>query len=145
MKNKYYTPEIEEFHVGFECEWQSKVRNETWNKQVCDGDLVSIAYDSIEHQDEDEPFEEEFRVKFLDTEDILDLGFKYTNNDLDLLKVTKESTIRIRLRLFEDAPHLSIYHTDELYNKEQALRIFSGEIKNKTELKKLLKQLGIKC
>ena len=47
MNNKYYTPKIEEFHVGFECEWQSQVRNETWNKQISDTDLVSIAYDAI--------------------------------------------------------------------------------------------------
>lgn len=143
MENKYYTPEIEEFCVGVECEWQSKIRNETWNKQTSDTDLVSIAYDTIEHADEDESYEEQFRVKYLDGQDITDLGFKYTNNNLDLIKITDEKVIRIRLRIVDDIPHLRIYQTDEIFNKEQTFPIFVGKIKNRSELQKLLKQLEV--
>ena len=131
MQNKYYQPEIGEFYVGFECEWQCKLRNETWNKQVCDVDLINIAYDAIEHADEEEPFEEQFRVKFLDEQDILDLGFEHTNNKRDLLK----GNIRIRLYVGKEfkIPNVCIYIHD--------YTVFKGEIKNKSELKKILKML----
>lgn len=150
MKNKYYTPEIEEFHVGFECEWQCKVRNETWNEQVCDGDLVSIAYDSIEHSDEDEPYEEQFRVKYLDKQDIeevlkvrqlkgddIELNFQILLSDSeDFYEVDYETdTLKLTVELFKE--------TDK--NKYSCYTLFSGKIKNKTEFKRLLKQLDLKC
>lgn len=141
--NKYYTPKIEEFHVGFECEWQSKIRNETWGKQICDVDLINVAYDAIEHADEDKPYEEQFRVKVLDEQDILDCEFEYTNNDLDLIKKQDDKTIRIRYRVIDGEPHLRIYEKSSRSYKDEQLPIFIGKIKNKTEFLKLLKQLEI--
>ena len=31
MENKYYTPSIEEFHVGFECEYK-EINSEEWEE-----------------------------------------------------------------------------------------------------------------
>ena len=140
MENKYYQPEIEEFYVGFECEWQCKIRNETWNKQVCDVDLINIAYDAIEHADKEEPFEEQFRVKYLDEKDILDLGFEQIETRPHL----KSEFVNSK----EFGRDEKIYFGD-FYQGLRYIAIenncgqfyFMGWIKNKSELKKVLKMV----
>lgn len=62
---KYFIPDIEDIRVGYECEWQSKIRKETWHKEIFDVDLVNIFYDEYEHSDEDEPLSEQFRTPYL--------------------------------------------------------------------------------
>ena len=143
MNNKYYTPKIEEFHVGFECEWQSRVRNETWNKQISDTDLVSIAYDAIEHSDEDEPFEEQFRVKYLDKDDIEGCGFILTGKPNDskyyFRDVDDMLGITVRVGFYKNGGNnLHLYE----FIGDRIETLFSGEIKNKTELKTLLKKIN---
>lgn len=83
------------------------------------------------------------RVKYLDEQDILDLGFEYTNNDLDLIKEQDNKTIRIRYRVIDDEPHLRIYEKSNRSYKDGWLPIFLGKIKNNNEFKKLLTQLEI--
>jgi len=135
MENKYYTPNIEEIYVGFELEWQSKIRKETWNKQICDVDLIAIFYDDYEHADEEEPFDQRFRVKYIDKEDIESLGFHkhkkeywlYQDNSIIILTIIEDTYISIT----------------ENYGPGYENTLFKGNIKNKSELKVLLKQLGI--
>ena len=135
MENKYYTPSIEEFFVGFECEWQSKIRQESWNKQICDVDLINIAYDSFEHSDIEEPFNEQFRVKYLDSSDIEELGFVKTK----YCSVPCYEKDCWRIFWFE-GNMISI----EKFYKEEKEQYFRGWIKNKSELKKVLNMLNIK-
>ena len=139
MNNKYYTPKIEEFHVGFECEWQSRVRNETWNKQISDTDLVSIAYDAIEHSDEDEPFEEQFRVKYLDKTDIEDCGWE--GQKANSVYFTKDN-YRLVHWISDAERTISIYETYDGGTQEECI-VRKDKIKNKTEFIKVLKQLGL--
>ncbi|WP_298838909.1 hypothetical protein [uncultured Clostridium sp.] len=139
-KEKYYTPSIQEFHVGFECEWQCKIRKETWNKQICDTDLVNIAYSAIEHSDEEELYSEQFRVKYLDKEDIESFGFKfdgkgtYKLSNYCLTGQLEYQNIEIE-QTHEDVCMGEWKYYDEL--------IFRGKIKNKSEFSRLLKQLSI--
>ena len=145
MENKYYTPSIEEFFVGFECEWQSKIRRESWNKQICDVDLINIAYDSFEHSDIEEPFNEQFRVKYLDSSDIEELGFKLAFSDIGI-ECWKLGNFELRtdvdLGAYIDSGNLySIFYNP--YGKQYNC-VFSGIIKNKSELKKVLNMLNIK-
>ena len=159
MENKYYVPEIEEFCVGFECEWQPKIRNETWNKQICDVDLVNIAYDAFEHADYEESFEEQFRVKYLDQEDIEECGFVYKGKDTahNFIKPIGEVEledgcccdyllyIRFRPNL-NNLRIIKVNHHDSTTDIPIDVKtecIFSGKIKNKTEFKKILKMLEI--
>ena len=72
MKNKYYTPEIEEFHVGFEYETSYLQACGTWSREVLEEDYVGY-FHSIYSGD---AVPTEFRVKYLDKDDIEDLGFK---------------------------------------------------------------------
>jgi len=140
QSNKYYIPDISEFHVGFEYEWTDGYTGE-WTKEVVDSttDLRYFREDAdVEH-----------RVKYLDREDIESLGFIYIkhNNEYSSFQLLSDNT--------EDFYELEFYCED--YNNEiwiekfeankngtyNSYYIFKGVIKNKSELQKLLKMLGI--
>jgi hypothetical protein len=79
MKNKYYTPEIEEFHVGFEVTYNH------FNKRI----IHVIKEDELNYGDYQgvtdfyEIIKNEPLVKYIYKEDIESLGFKksMTHND----------------------------------------------------------------
>lgn len=141
MENKYYTPTIAEFHVGFECEFKNKMQSNEWEYNVCDTDLISIAFDSHEHEDIDDKFEDTFRVKYLDKEDIESFGFiheggKMISSAIQYYKSTENYYID-----YTTSNNKLKIHNGESY--EQYESFFQGYIKNKSELKKLLTQLEI--
>jgi hypothetical protein len=73
MENKYYTPAIEEFHVGFEYEI---LHNNEWKKtsvfnNSCGGDII-FEIKNMGHWD----VVSKPRVKYLDKEDIESLGWR---------------------------------------------------------------------
>lgn len=125
MSNNYYTPEIEEFHVGFEYEILQE--NDKWEKEsiLHKPEIVTLPYMKIEL----------IRVKHLDLEDIESLGFKKHKSIPDYFRY-EDFVLRI-----ERERKISIYIYDE-YTVDKL--IFIGLIKNKSELKKLIVQLGIK-
>lgn len=142
--NKYYTPEISEFHVGFEHEVNHKVRDGSGDREWCSelykGSSEQTRY--IKYLLEEEP--ENIRVKYLDKEDIESFGFTiksdygagttfHLNNSYSL-QTHKHAGISYNeheVRIFKSG----------IIGKP--CRIFTGDIKNKSELKKLLQQLGI--
>ena len=151
IENKYYTPSIEEFRVGFEYEQllptvvydpklRYKIKRTIFNKKV----WTSIGVNYNWEQDLEE---NKIRVKYLDGSDIEELGFSLksttgsyqfhyslTINEYALVNIThipSSSIIRITK---ED---INIFEEHENY-------LFNGAIKNKSELKVLLKQLNIK-
>lgn len=126
MEAKYYTPTIEEFHVGFECEIEhiTPAGNTTEYKKhtVTEDDNIKELYESNDWYSTP-------RVKSLDREDIESLGWKQENienlfslNGFDLLINNKWITIS------EDK-------ADEY--------CFRGKLKNKSELKRIMVQTGI--
>jgi hypothetical protein len=130
MEDKYYEPEIEEFHVGFEYEifedWDYYPEKE-WHKQVygLDGDnQENIGYVSS-------PMDR-FRVKYLDREDIESFGFVKSSGDRDFEYPNKHY-------------QLEILKNDLIYitSNYGVTTLFSGIIKNKSELKRILKQIGV--
>jgi len=128
--NKYYTPTIDEFHVGFEYEafinnsWQSKVMNDYEDIIYFLFDMNAKTWLSIN--------EGIVRVKYLDKEDIESLGFDCTSDDQYYL-------IDNYTLLIDNDYFLQILKDDF----EEDIYLFQGTIKNKSELKVLLKQLGI--
>ena len=132
-ENKYYTPEISEFHVGFEYEYYNEYHRPDgiWEKVG-----LNEFDDWFVHN-----FEiEKSRVKYLDKQDIEDLGFKEDENN--------STPDRLNLELYKNGFTIGVvlYNVTELIiykytGKEDVL--FRGTIKNKSELKKLLKQIGI--
>jgi hypothetical protein len=119
---KYYTPEPEEFHIGFHFEYKYSVANpgdKGWTKKIFTGDNFEIS-DATEVSDFT-------RVKYLDHEDIESLGF------------IQES----QATYFKDGWYIEWLPTDTLDVYCASDCRFKGIIKNKAELKKLLTQLGI--
>ena len=138
MNNKYYTPQIEEFRIGFECEFFNNMQDKIWKKEVCDIDLINLAYDCYEHGtvEWNDDITQTFRVKYLDSEDIESLGF-VKNNYLGVNCFEKSCW---RLYWFGKDNMITI---EKFYEVERE-QYFRGWIKNKSELKVLLNQLGIK-
>lgn len=146
---KYYQPELEEFHVGFEYEFKHSDYPE------CDW----IKYNSPEFnwELEDCPFGKsdlsEYRVKYLDEQDIKDLGWKEIGS-------SKSPFTKMIYTTFEILKEVGFntgtgYHLVKMENHKVKISMFEYSsygatsegitlfCKNKSELKRLMKQLGI--
>lgn len=134
MENKYYTPEIEEFHVGFDYQifedWDC-FEEKTWHNQVYGkngSDIENMGYVGG-------PDMNRFRVKYLDREDIESLGFVKGDgmwwNHPDGYQLGYGDVIQ---------NHGAWITKGAIEN--QLDYWFKGTIKNKSELKRILKQIG---
>jgi hypothetical protein len=132
MENKYYTPEIEEFHVGFEYEGESYISGRWIKHTLSEGDHLDI-----------EKIYKTARVKYLDREDIESLGFEELETMLSNPPIyrygNKDTGVTLNLR--NQKVGITIPERERAVGGYRT--IFEGTIKNKSELKKLLKQLGI--
>lgn len=127
---KYYTPVVEEFYVGFEYEYltvDSKWIKDTF-MSIKPEDTEQMDFSTIESILKKCPTE--LRVKYLDKEDILSLAWEQG-------KLPYQFFDGIHMLVVLDHHRISITHTAD----DQCL--FYGEIKNKSELRILMKQLGI--
>ena len=154
--NKYYTPIIEEFHVGFEYEYNSNTFEEPiWKLSTYDTlDFVSHSYDDCEFDSSELLFT---RVKYLDKEDIESLGFEFKKSTNSPSEPTHKHFFDVYM--LGNGIKLSHYNwftgaADTATVERRGVRIeyitdptdrimFRGTIKNRSELKTLLKQLGI--
>lgn len=137
MNDKYYTPNIEEFHVGFEYEYWNNTTDK-WCSTVLGNGPISLFF--ADYLGIDEP--DKYRVKYLDRKDIESLNFKYIKTqpglNEDFFEYIKQSN-EYYLEFDYDTKYLRIYFSLE----EGDSTIFAGIIKNLSELKKLMKQLNI--
>lgn len=126
---KYYVPTIEEFHVGFEYdlylndEWQSQP---PFPSMFYDTDWEKIITSLIESK--------EIRVKYLDKNDIESLSWGYDGGI-----VYYYSTDHFCVRLTSEGNNIYSIHS---LKDSNTYCIFQGTIKNKSELHKLMQQLG---
>lgn len=140
MDAKYYAPSVEEFHAGFEFE-------------RCDGgyesfkDVFPRAIDLNIFYEHPERYLDYFRVKYLDRADILAEGFKEWCKE-DVYELWDKDKRYWQL-------HIGGYQNNE--DGRMALELHEGNqgingprqdilvwVKNKSELRLLMKQLGIK-
>lgn len=156
IDNKYYTPSIEEFHIGFEYEYKPLCSDKEWETKI----IISSRnwwkqlIDFYEGYPDDSVADEVYRVKYLDKEDIESLGFiqEYIPNcfkDDDnieegfVLNINEDD--RIFIHLYDN--HRMTIGKQHCYNQFSGNwefhYMFDGIIKNKSALKVLLKQLGI--
>lgn len=132
---KYYTPEIESIHVGFEYEhWNRNI----WAKCKISG-IEELGY--FIAYCEQQLIPERIRVKYLDQEDIEAEGWDPIipdeKDDKDTLKFKiddSDRTLQVWYRTLE--PTVEI--------KQLGKVIFWGTIRNRSELKRIMQQLGIK-
>ncbi len=136
IENKYYVPDITEFREGFEFE-SNYVLFQPYTKRCGDGseDWYKHTLNLKDHgwfwgSYKNDAYPTEFRVKYLDQEDIESFGFIQDS----LYSYTKEDWI-IEACVDDIADTLDIYCVSDLR--------FKGKIKNKSELQVLLKQLAI--
>jgi len=132
MDNKYYTPKIEEFHVGFEVEWSESGRK-IWINEIFDEDDLSdlcLGVDKISN----------FRVKFLDREDLESLGWEFVGKDEFFDCINYNIGDGYVLQFWEEGGvsierYSGFFHAKTIH--------FAGKIKNKSELVKLMAMLNI--
>jgi hypothetical protein len=143
MDNKYYTPSIEEFHVGFECEIQTSwgFAPGVWPEIFYEDTLAGHDYDEYGNV-LDLTRTSMFRVKYLDKEDIESLGFKYNEiYDYWYKFIGQAESIEVRYLLKEKVMQIIYEDATDEYTKRSFK--FNGTIKNITEFKNLMKQLNI--
>lgn len=149
MESKYYVPDIKEFRVGFEYEYSGN-KGKEWDTGIIENlydfeDLIDdLRYDDI-------------RVKYLDRQDIEELGFTFSSKSVDDW-YKKDTSLRLEsghwinsFRLQHDRNNTFQTAEDHCYNIKIYACIagcdddvlFEGIIKNKSELKELLEKLGI--
>ena len=130
-ENKYYTPSLDELYIGFECEKHDTYFNDSepvseYRQYImCEEDFDMLSC-----------YLTQYRIKHLDKQDLIELGFEeigqeeyYLNGDLNswCIEALYHQSIK------------SYYRIDD----GETQRMFL-EIKNKSELIKVLKMLGIK-
>lgn len=157
---KFYVPKLEEFHIGFEYEY--KYKNQDWEyAKFSNSGMDEIAGDYYEFDPENP--NTKCRVKYLDQEDIESLGFeKRLNNqwigwdDYILDDISGEYGYFLQCTLH--APKMDNFYKiyvhrylnedvntiESSINNGESELVYKGAIKNKSELKKLMVQLGIK-
>ncbi len=171
MENKFYTPTIDEFHVGFDYEYSAnntmpflddtlgEWKGETFTAS-CMADGESECHDVgklIERK--------QIRVKLLDREDIEAEDWKYNSVSSENLPSNNHQIRGIYSSDFTDergnkfslfhnisanwvliwassAEHTHTIWDDKLSTMGET--VFAGTIRNKSELKKLMQQLQIK-
>ena len=129
--NKYYTPTIEEFHVGFEYEQEDRgIGSTLFEKRIIiSPSQIESAFE--EHEDLDDA---EIRVKYLDIEDIKNLGWEvqlapqesFADNEYWCTK--------------ENCGSMTFFDGDVVRDFNLEINNTYYRVKNKSELERLLKQ-----
>ena len=158
MQSKYYTPNISEFHVGFEyerelSEYEKRSTSGSWKVETVSNVKVVTKEDSpptlglagykyrVKYLDQAD-IEEFFPLSICKGKDLFLNTYKFKENNGEsssvlCQKIDKWSCWMITFKDTEvtigkvNHPDITSIHP-----------VFIGEIKNKSELKKLLSQLG---
>ena len=143
MENKYYKPDIEEFHVGFEYEVEDLHDNlidRCWRRQVFEGEYATIR-EWLETND--------VRVKYLDQDDIESLGFTLDADQSGVLErngITKSYRYQNKETFTGCCIDFMSHGKIKIFlgnlNSYRSMLRFHGTIKNKSELKQVLKMIG---
>jgi len=149
--NKYYTPEIEEFFHGFEYEvwYSSAYTEEKWIKETFEffDEKEIYHYDCVDLIPSFKNHGDSIRVKYLDKEDIESLGWKRDN--MGAHQLTNQIYNKNNYLLMHDSVNnkISIIIRDPSKDSDMLIKgimrsVNFLSIKNKSELKKLMKQLN---
>lgn len=157
MSDKYYFPKIEEFYIGFEYEYQEDRNNDIWKPHVWDNMFVTIG--SMVFFTEGLLNYNLARVKYLDEDDIKELGWKPTDKKGPFGEVVFEYkkegfgfneidtwNLLVNPQFFHNPTSTSAVTLKHKYESSWAgtndtLQGFT--LKNKGELKKLMQWLRI--
>ncbi len=149
MKKDYYTPEMEEFHSGFEFEY---LYGSEWHKHNLDGSPI-IHHELDEFKDDLMKLAHAIvRVKHLDKEDIEECGWDFYqemektyldepclmfhNDELNLMLGFYYHSNRISLATKDPSKSEIFLKTNQDPNRISLLKV-----KNKAEFQKIIKML----
>lgn len=155
MENKFYTPALQDFHIGFEC--YKKVPHTDGGHQLSLGENTTtgvFVIRDIYDMPTDQASLSWFQVKVLDREDIESLGFsghkKAVRHWFYLVKTCQTPNSHYSNRGFTlqwDETYGGVIITGYEYasfiddGSEQVL--YNGKCRNKSELKRILTLIGI--
>lgn len=148
-ENKYYIPTIEEFHIGFEYEEELDVSPdppEFVKRVFSKNDSLYNMQDKIRV--------DSVRVKYLDVEDIVSLGFKSVEGEksdesfgIQTFTKTEETGFntgtKMTIKILKGNPGTLGLTLDSYGSWATSIDKFQLFIKNKPELKTLLKQIRV--
>ncbi len=140
----HYKPSLSEFHVGFEyefCSVSKQLNEETGQEEPVDEWLMRIVGEGVwDLQKQIKPFltSNRIRVKFLDTEDIVSLGWT----------PIKDASVPPRYEWKEDGRtyvlrHEYALHTVYIFDDEIGVGYYCGKCLNKSQLRMLMKNLEL--
>lgn len=165
MENKFYTPDLTEFHIGFEYEFLQHHGSpkQEWVSltltQISDGEddaRLGLTLKALENYD-NVYIRNAWRVKCLDTHDLEELGLRGVADEINSgnyrvvselyygNNITADEGLHVRAVLVNpngiqiQSLHIDYYSC--ITNKYTPL--FSGVLLNKSELKRLLSQISI--
>jgi len=145
INKDYYIPFLDEICINFEYELREiKDNKEEWIK-INDFTNAYEYEDSCFYGYYKDWNNGKIRVKYLDKQDIEELGFKPSPDEPEEWFLWKDSYDSYQL-YFDDKTRDELKNMGigiTIYDKDSSDRIFNGYIKNKSELKKLMKQLDI--
>lgn len=136
MNNKYYIPDIEEFHVGFRYE-------ESWGVPNVNQEWLSTTFkedNSIKN------LVDIIRVKYLDISDIKELGWIDTSSE-HVTNFTYNKKYPIQNELYEKVILQTIFQNNKIIisgyetNNTSPKPLFIGTCKNYNELKRIMEQV----
>lgn len=158
MENKYYTPDITDLFIGYELEYKNIMQENIFKPEVCEQDMLNIAYSIWEENDYIETFENHIRTKYLDKEDIEKEGWVFNQHGRGGLLFSSPKNPHVRIEgdkfiyeegysaeytyslLLRDSKKIEISRYIEFKNEV----IYKGDCPSINELRKIMKYLGIK-
>lgn len=142
MENKYYTPELEDFHVGYEFEHfdtsgklvkDHPSNKAEWKKDVCDWEWLNMICDDFEHDNENIP--NLYRVPYLTEEQIQAEGWKqWPDREYIFDKTINGEDYQLNYQF--DNHWCTIYGVG-------ASQVFRGFIKSINELRIICKMISV--
>lgn len=145
MEAEYYTPELDEFHVGFEYQYMTNncmgILDDTLGEWVTEEFSCSVGGDGESELRDIEWLlgKQGIRVKHLDRKDIESLGWKDIEDNF--FELFNNGLIH---KILLVNGNVWIYFKQNVGNEKIVDKtLFFGKIKNKSELKKIMVQTGI--
>jgi hypothetical protein len=151
-ENKYYTPTPEEFHIGFEFEelCLNTFANGPLNRMMKKTIITGIGIVNVACELKNDGF---VRVKHLDREDIESFGFVHYGRTIDdwyklegnfEIPMSNHRNIQIRLQHdFRTYQGVRIVGYEYSHDEGDSETLYRGSCKNKSELKRILTQIGV--
>jgi hypothetical protein len=146
MENKYYTPSIEEFKVGFRYEFYREITTYVFNEEPIVNHNWVKATTSTSFPDPTLPMIEEMvnkgviRIKCLDESDIIEAGWKFVFESKSNEKTYK--MFDFSLTTYKDSSGIYISNGNDTF--EDGCVYFQGDILNYNQLLDVMQMLNIK-